>query len=80
MPAWLPPCNRRDTDTIGNDATDMVAMLTQLGCQVTLSGISASVAITLTQLGIYLQDVATARNPQEALAQHIGSAVAVSDR
>ncbi len=52
-----------------------------LGCQVTVSGISASVAITLTQLGIHLQDVATARNPQEALAQHIGGAIAApSDR
>jgi rsbT co-antagonist protein RsbR len=52
-----------------------------LGCQVTVSGISASVAITLTQLGVHLQDVATARNPQEALAQHIGGAIALpSDR
>jgi len=47
-----------------------------LGCQVTMSGISASVAITLTQLGIQLQNVATARNPQEALAQHIGGVIA----
>jgi rsbT co-antagonist protein RsbR len=47
-----------------------------LGCQVTVSGISASVAITLTQLGIQLQNVATARNPQEALAQHIGGVIA----
>jgi anti-anti-sigma regulatory factor len=44
-----------------------------LGCEVTLSGISASIAMTLTQLGIQLQNVSTARNPQEALAQHIGS-------
>jgi anti-anti-sigma regulatory factor len=48
-----------------------------LGCQVIVSGISASVAITLTQLGIQLQNVATARNPQEALAQHIGSVITV---
>jgi rsbT co-antagonist protein RsbR len=48
-----------------------------LGCQVTVSGISASVAITLTQLGIQLQNVATARNPQEALAQHIGGGITV---
>jgi rsbT co-antagonist protein RsbR len=49
-----------------------------LGCQVTVSGISASVAITLTQLGIQLQNVATARNPQEALAQHLGAVVAAA--
>jgi anti-anti-sigma regulatory factor len=49
-----------------------------LGCQVTVSGISAPVAITLTQLGIQLQNVATARNPQEALAQHLGSSVAAT--
>jgi len=47
-----------------------------LGCQVTVSGISASVAITLTQLGIQLQNVATARSPQEALAQHLGGVIA----
>lgn len=47
-----------------------------LGCQVTVSGISASVAITLTQLGIQLHNVATARNPQEALAQHLGTSIA----
>lgn len=53
---------------------DTTRALQLLGCQVTVSGISASVAITLTQLGIQLHNVSTARNPQEALAQHLGVA------
>jgi anti-anti-sigma factor len=40
-----------------------------LGCEVTLSGISANVALTLTQLGIALEDIRTVRSPQEALTQ-----------
>lgn len=39
-----------------------------LGCDVTLSGISASVALTLTDLGINLDEVRTVRSPQEALS------------
>jgi anti-anti-sigma factor len=45
-----------------------------LGCEVTLSGISAAVAITLIHLGVNLDGIATARNPQEALTQHLGAA------
>jgi anti-anti-sigma regulatory factor len=41
-----------------------------LGCAVTLSGISAEVAITLVGLGIGLDDVDTARSPREALASY----------
>lgn len=39
-----------------------------LGCQVVMTGISASVAITLTQLDITLAGVNVARSPQDALA------------
>lgn len=39
-----------------------------LGCAVTLTGISPTVATTLTHLGIALDAVATARSPQDVLA------------
>lgn len=45
-----------------------------LGCAVSLSGISASVAMTLINQGINLEGVTTVRSPQEALAQHLGTA------
>jgi rsbT co-antagonist protein RsbR len=38
-----------------------------LGCEVTVTGISASVAATMTQLGINMAGVRTARTPQEAM-------------
>jgi rsbT co-antagonist protein RsbR len=44
-----------------------------LGCEVTLSGISAAVAITLIHLGVNMEGIATARSPQEALVQHLNS-------
>jgi len=44
-----------------------------LGCEVTLSGISAAVAITLIHLGVNLEGIATARSPQEALVQHLSA-------
>ncbi len=44
-----------------------------LGCEVTLSGISAAVAITLIHLGINLDGIATARSPQEALVQYLNT-------
>ncbi len=40
-----------------------------LGCEVTITGISANVAATITQLGITLSDVKIARTPQTALEQ-----------
>lgn len=54
---------------------DTTRALRLLGCKVTLSGISASVAMTLTQLGIQLEGVETARSPQEALAQQAGNLI-----
>jgi rsbT co-antagonist protein RsbR len=44
-----------------------------LGCEVTLSGISAAVAITLIHLGVNMDGIATARSPQEALVQHFSA-------
>jgi rsbT co-antagonist protein RsbR len=41
-----------------------------LGCDVTITGISATVASTLIQLGVRLEGVEVARSPQEALAQY----------
>ncbi|NTU77836.1 MAG: STAS domain-containing protein [Chloroflexales bacterium] len=42
-----------------------------LGCDVTITGISASIATTMTQLDISLTGVRTARTPQEALQQAV---------
>jgi anti-anti-sigma regulatory factor len=44
-----------------------VRALRLLGCAVTVTGISAAVAMSFTRLGIALGDVATAQSPQEAL-------------
>ena len=41
-----------------------------LGCNVTITGISPAVALTLTKQGIQLTGVLTASSPQEALRQH----------
>lgn len=46
---------------------DTAQALRLLGCEIMISGISASVAITLTQLGVSLEGVGTVRSPQEAL-------------
>jgi anti-anti-sigma regulatory factor len=40
-----------------------------LGCSVTVSSISSTVAMTLTHLGVSLSGITTARDPQEALAE-----------
>jgi rsbT co-antagonist protein RsbR len=42
-----------------------------LGCDVTITGISASIATTMTELGINMAGVRTARTPQEALQQAV---------
>lgn len=48
-----------------------VQALRLLGCEVTITGISASVAGTMTQLGISMSGVRTARTPQEAIEQTV---------
>jgi rsbT co-antagonist protein RsbR len=49
-----------------------------LGCKVIITGISASVATTLTHIGVNLGEVSTARTPQEALARYLESTVALA--
>jgi rsbT co-antagonist protein RsbR len=49
-----------------------------LGCSVTLTGISAAIAATMTQLGINMAGVNTARNPQEALERMLSTASRVN--
>jgi anti-anti-sigma regulatory factor len=44
-----------------------------LGCQVVLTGITASVATTLTQLGIALEGIQTLRSPQDVLMTFAGA-------
>lgn len=46
--------------------------LNLLGCQVTLTGISATVAMTLTHLGVALENIHVVRSPQEALVVRTG--------
>jgi anti-anti-sigma regulatory factor len=48
---------------------DASRALRLLGCSVTITGISASVASTLTHLGVSLEGIATARSPEDALAE-----------
>jgi anti-anti-sigma regulatory factor len=57
-----------------------VHALRLLGCEVTLSGISASVAMSLIQLGVNLDEVRTVRSPQEALANYLSSAKPTAQR
>jgi rsbT co-antagonist protein RsbR len=51
-----------------------VQALRLLGCDVVLSGISASVAMALIHLGVDLEKIHTVRSPQEALAYYLGGA------
>lgn len=46
---------------------ELTQALRLLGCKIALCGISAEVAITLTNLGISLKDIMTVRGPQEAI-------------
>jgi anti-anti-sigma regulatory factor len=55
-----------DTE-VANALLQTVYALRLLGCQVTLTGISAAVAASLTSLGISLGDVQVARSPQDVL-------------
>lgn len=55
-----------DTE-VAHALVQTVQALRLLGCEVTITGISASVASTITQLGITLHGVGIARSPQEVL-------------
>ena len=57
-----------------------VHALRLLGCEVALSGISASVAMSLIHLGVNLDDVKTVRSPQEALANYLGAVEPATQR
>jgi anti-anti-sigma regulatory factor len=50
-----------------------VQALRLLGCEVVLSGISASTALSLIHLGINLENVRTVRSPQDVLVQYVRS-------
>jgi rsbT co-antagonist protein RsbR len=52
---------------------DTVRALRLLGCDVTVTGISAAVAKTLTETGGALSGIVTARTPQDALARYAGT-------
>lgn len=52
--------------------TATVRALRLLGCEVVLTGISATVATTLTTIGVSLDDLAVAASPQDALARYMG--------
>ncbi|WP_322513486.1 STAS domain-containing protein, partial [Chloroflexus sp.] len=52
---------------VANALTQTVRALRLLGCRVTLTGISAQVALTLTHIGIELRELDVASSPQEAL-------------
>lgn len=54
--------------------TATVRALRLLGCEVVLTGISATVATTLTAIGVSLDDLAVAASPQDALARYMGGA------
>ncbi|MGQ9549634.1 MAG: STAS domain-containing protein [Roseiflexus sp.] len=53
--------------TVAKAIVDTAQALKLLGCDVTLSGVSSNVALTLTQQRIALSDIATVGSPQEAL-------------
>jgi rsbT co-antagonist protein RsbR len=54
---------------VARSLLDTTRALRLLGCEVCVTGISPAVAITMTQLGLTLTGVTTARSPQEALSQ-----------
>jgi anti-anti-sigma regulatory factor/PAS domain-containing protein len=58
----------QEVDTVVAKALlDTAQALRLLGCQVILSGVSASTAMTLAHQGVVLEGVRTVRSPQEAL-------------
>jgi rsbT co-antagonist protein RsbR len=52
---------------------EMIQAVRLLGCAVVLTGITASVATTLTQLGIVLDGIQTLRSPQDVLMTLAGA-------
>jgi methyl-accepting chemotaxis protein len=54
---------------VAHELVQMVRALRLLGCNVTITGISAEVAATITQLGVSLEGVATSQSPQDVLNQ-----------
>jgi anti-anti-sigma regulatory factor len=57
---------------------DTAQALRLLGCRVTISGISAEVASTLTSQQVEITGVQTVRSPQEALEQYTREVVAAN--
>jgi len=57
--------------TVARGLLITVQALRLLGCAVTLSGISAEVALTLVSLDIGMENVHTVRSPREALAGYL---------
>ena len=49
----------------------LVQAIKLLGCAVTITGISASVAATLTDIGVSMHGIDIARSPQEVLQRHL---------
>jgi anti-anti-sigma regulatory factor/PAS domain-containing protein len=63
----------QEVDTVVAKALlDTAQALRLLGCQVTLSGVSASTAMTLIHQGVVFEGVRAVRNPQEALSSAFG--------
>jgi anti-anti-sigma regulatory factor len=58
-------------NAVARGLLNIAQALLLLGCAVTLSGISAEVAMTLVSLDVGLENVATARSPREALAGYL---------
>lgn len=57
--------------TVARALLQIAQALRLLGCEVTISGISASAALTLTHLGVDMQGVTTVRSPQDALLARV---------
>jgi anti-anti-sigma regulatory factor len=57
--------------TVARGLLNTAQALRLLGCAVTISGISADVAMTLIHLDVGLEGIATTRSPQEALARYL---------
>lgn len=55
---------------VAQSLIQMAQAIQLLGCQVRMSGITATVAATLVNLGISLHTITTVRSPQDALAEY----------